>query len=171
MSEAFYHDAVAKGVALLDQVWREWPTEMDFDTLNPRSDRACPLAQLGSRGHFPADNSYYTRGIDMLRDAGVTVITRISSTEELRSYGFFAHEEDGDNERMAYAWRIAGSNRRKGNVAPVPAPTHAVKRESAERGVLVSDLVQYAVDTLGAAVVAEYVRRGMQDDDFTVVAL
>lgn len=94
MTDIDYAARVAKGVALLDEKWPEWATEINVDTLDVSSRYSCVTAQFAgwAEGH-----AYYHRGMELLRleegDQGSYV-----------AHGFNAvGDYNGDDTDAAYA--------------------------------------------------------------------
>lgn len=63
MSDIDYAERVQRGIALLDQKWPAWATEIDLDTLDISSGTSCMTAQYAQRH---ANCASYLRGQQLL---------------------------------------------------------------------------------------------------------
>lgn len=110
MSEIDYAARVQRGIALMDEKWPHWATEIDLETLDISSARACMTAQYsaarGGRPHWSSGRSL----LDL-------------DLEEYELHGFAADLEQ-DYPTLNRLWR-AEIERRRAQADQAPAEPEA----------------------------------------------
>lgn len=118
MSEIDYAARVARGIALMDEKWPTWATEIDLEKLDIASPYNCVTAQYAA--HLGA-NRYYWEGMNALN------LTR----REYANHGFNGDEDEyGDIPGEAYEplnalWQAEILRRRTAASESAPAEPEA----------------------------------------------